>query len=170
MSVESSAFLQILTLFEIRTDLMATVPERFASSCEQPFGLAVLPTPVELPNIEINLFWHARYNKDPANRWLRQLMFELYIKRRCLIVGVCACFLMTDSPPTLLGFGDANHMAGMFRQSLRDGGENRSPEDANLRGLAFLLHGHRYWVTANTASQPARSTRYCRMSRSTRKP
>ena len=56
-----------------RTDLMATVPERFASSCEQPFGLVVLPTPVELPNIEVNLFWHARYNKDPANRWLRQL-------------------------------------------------------------------------------------------------
>jgi hypothetical protein len=30
------------------------------------------------PNIEINLFWHTRYNKDPANRWLRQLMFELF--------------------------------------------------------------------------------------------
>jgi DNA-binding transcriptional LysR family regulator len=61
-----------------RTDLLATVPERFATSCEQPFGLAVLPPPLELPKIEINLFWHARYNKDPANRWLRQLMFELF--------------------------------------------------------------------------------------------
>ena len=61
-----------------RTDLLATVPERFALSCEQPFGLTVLAPPLELPNIEINLFWHTRYNKDPANRWLRQLMFELF--------------------------------------------------------------------------------------------
>ncbi|MNP42142.1 HTH-type transcriptional regulator SyrM 1 [compost metagenome] len=61
-----------------RTDMLATVPERFAASCEVPFGLSVLPPPVELPNIEINLFWHGRYNKDPANRWLRQLMFDLF--------------------------------------------------------------------------------------------
>lgn len=61
-----------------RTDLLATVPERFATSCEGPFNLCILPPPVELPNIEINLFWHARFNKDPANRWLRQLMFDLF--------------------------------------------------------------------------------------------
>ncbi|GLO16029.1 LysR family transcriptional regulator [Pseudomonas putida] len=61
-----------------RTDLLATVPERFAASCEVPFGLTVLPPPVELPNIEINLFWHGRFNKDPANKWLRQLMCDLF--------------------------------------------------------------------------------------------
>lgn len=61
-----------------RTDLLATVPERFAISCEGPFDLCILPPPVELPNIEINLFWHARFNKDLANRWLRQLMFDLF--------------------------------------------------------------------------------------------
>jgi hypothetical protein len=31
-----------------------------------------------LPEIAINLFWHAKYNKDPANRWIRQLMFDLF--------------------------------------------------------------------------------------------
>lgn len=61
-----------------RTDLLATVPERFAACCEEPFGLTSLPHPVALPEIAINLFWHARYHKDPANRWLRQLMFELF--------------------------------------------------------------------------------------------
>jgi DNA-binding transcriptional LysR family regulator len=61
-----------------RTDLLATVPERFAISCQEPFGLCMLPPPVELPNIEINLFWHERFNKDPANRWLRQTMFDLF--------------------------------------------------------------------------------------------
>jgi hypothetical protein len=31
-----------------------------------------------LPEIAINLFWHAKFNKDPANRWIRQLMFDLF--------------------------------------------------------------------------------------------
>ncbi|MGX1186447.1 DNA-binding transcriptional LysR family regulator [Pseudomonas sp. F-14 TE3623] len=60
------------------TDLLATVPERFAACCVEPFGLTALPHPLELPEIAINLFWHAKYHKEPANRWLRQLMFELF--------------------------------------------------------------------------------------------
>jgi DNA-binding transcriptional LysR family regulator len=60
------------------TDLLATVPERFAASCTEPFGLTILPAPIPLPEIAINLFWHARYNRDPANKWFRQLMFDLF--------------------------------------------------------------------------------------------
>lgn len=61
-----------------RTDLIATVPERFASSCTEPFGLTYLPLPVSIEPISINLHWHAKMNKDPANRWFRQLMFDLF--------------------------------------------------------------------------------------------
>ncbi len=61
-----------------RSDLVATVPERFASTCLEPFDLVALPLPVPLPEIAINLFWHARYHKDPANQWFRDLMFELF--------------------------------------------------------------------------------------------
>jgi DNA-binding transcriptional LysR family regulator len=60
------------------TDLIATVPERFAASCAAPFGLTTMPVPIPLPEIAINLFWHARYNRDPANKWFRQLMFDLF--------------------------------------------------------------------------------------------
>jgi DNA-binding transcriptional LysR family regulator len=60
------------------TDLIATVPERFARHCTQPFGLAISPLPVKLPDIAIHLFWHAKYNRDPANIWLRQLMVSLF--------------------------------------------------------------------------------------------
>jgi DNA-binding transcriptional LysR family regulator len=60
------------------TDLIATVPERFAASCAAPFGLTTMPMPIPLPEIAINLFWHARYNRDPANKWFRQLMFDLF--------------------------------------------------------------------------------------------
>lgn len=60
------------------TDLISTLPERFAERCELPFGLVSSPHPARLPDIAINLFWHAKFNRDPANMWLRQLLVELF--------------------------------------------------------------------------------------------
>ena len=60
------------------TDLIATLPERFAQRCELPFGLATSPHPARLPDIAINLFWHAKFNRDPANLWLRERFVELF--------------------------------------------------------------------------------------------
>lgn len=60
------------------TNLVATVPERFAERMAKPFGLKHVPHPVKLPQIAINLFWHAKYHKDPANQWLRGLLFEIH--------------------------------------------------------------------------------------------
>lgn len=58
------------------TDLIATVPERLAMRCVEPFDLVYVPHPAKLPEIAIKLFWHARYHRDPANRWIRQLIFD----------------------------------------------------------------------------------------------
>lgn len=60
------------------TDLISTLPERFAQRCEVPFGLVTSPHPARLPDIAINLFWHAKFNRDPANMWIRQLFVELF--------------------------------------------------------------------------------------------
>jgi DNA-binding transcriptional LysR family regulator len=60
------------------SDLIATVPERFSNKCEGPFNLVTSPLPVKLPDIAINLFWHAKYNREPANMWLRQLIVRLF--------------------------------------------------------------------------------------------
>ena len=60
------------------TDLIATLPQRFAERCEEPFGLTTSPHPARLPDIAINLFWHAKYNRDPANMWMRKLFVELF--------------------------------------------------------------------------------------------
>lgn len=60
------------------TDMVATVPERLAQRMAEPFGLVYVNHPVKLPEIAINLFWHAKYHKDPANQWLRGLVFELH--------------------------------------------------------------------------------------------
>ena len=60
------------------SNLIATVPERFAQKCAVPFHLDTSPLPFKLPEIVINLFWHSKYNREPANMWLRQLLVELF--------------------------------------------------------------------------------------------
>ena len=60
------------------SDMVATVPERLAQALAGPFDLAYVPHPAKLPEIAINVFWHARYHRDPANEWLRGLVFRIH--------------------------------------------------------------------------------------------
>ncbi len=57
-----------------RTDLIATVPERFAQRVAGPCNLILRPVPVELPETSIHQFWHARLQRDPDCQWLRGLI------------------------------------------------------------------------------------------------
>jgi DNA-binding transcriptional LysR family regulator len=60
------------------TDMIATVPERFAQQCEVPFKLKYVSLPMKLPEIGINLFWHSRFHKEQGNQWLRSLLFDQF--------------------------------------------------------------------------------------------
>ncbi len=60
------------------TDMIATVPERFARHCVKPFGLRYVDLPLKLPEIGVNLFWHSRFHKEPGNKWLRSLIFDQF--------------------------------------------------------------------------------------------
>lgn len=60
------------------TDLLATVPETLARRIAEPFGLVYVAHPVDIPSAAINLFWHARMHKDPANVWLRNYILKLF--------------------------------------------------------------------------------------------
>ena len=72
------------------TDLIATLPERFAERCREPFGLTISRHPVALPDIAINLFWHARMHRDPASVWMRRLLAELFADGRARAAPVRA--------------------------------------------------------------------------------
>ncbi len=54
------------------SDLIATVPERFAQRVTHPFGLTTRPLPLGLDDSAIHQFWHARLHQDPGHQWLRQ--------------------------------------------------------------------------------------------------
>jgi DNA-binding transcriptional LysR family regulator len=60
------------------TDLVTTVPERLALRLVEPFKLAYVGHPAKLPEVAINVFWHAKFNKAPANQWLRNLVFDTF--------------------------------------------------------------------------------------------
>ena len=60
------------------TNLVATVPQRLARRLVEPFGLTYRPHPVPLPEVAINVFWHAKMHRSPANQWLRGVVFELF--------------------------------------------------------------------------------------------
>ena len=61
-----------------RTDLVATVTEKLAQSLAEPFDLTYRPHPVALPEVAINVFWHAKMHRAPANQWLRGVVFDLF--------------------------------------------------------------------------------------------
>ncbi len=60
------------------TDLVATVPELFAKRGAAFFGLKYRPHPIRLPQVQIYLYWHMRYHREPANQWLRARIFDMF--------------------------------------------------------------------------------------------
>ena len=58
------------------TDLVAVVPEAYATRTLAPFDLVSAPCPIKIPDIAINVLWHARNHREPGNQWIRQLVFD----------------------------------------------------------------------------------------------
>jgi DNA-binding transcriptional LysR family regulator len=55
-----------------QTDLILTMPERYARVANQQFDNQLLPLPLAMPAWDVYLYWHANMEQDPANRWLRE--------------------------------------------------------------------------------------------------
>ena len=60
------------------SDLMATVPERFAQRVTGPFALTTRALPLAVDGSAIHQFWHARLHKDPGHQWLRGQVAQLF--------------------------------------------------------------------------------------------
>lgn len=60
------------------SDLIATVPERFADRTLLPFALVKRALPIALDDSAIHQFWHSRLHRDPGHQWLRQFTSALF--------------------------------------------------------------------------------------------
>ena len=71
----------VVPMILARTDLIVTVPSRVAAIFAQTGEFKVLPLPIAMPDFEVRLHWHQRFHQDPANRWLRGVMLDLYAEQ-----------------------------------------------------------------------------------------
>jgi DNA-binding transcriptional LysR family regulator len=60
------------------SDMLFTLPERFAEAVGRPLGNQILPFPLDVRPVHLFLYWHASAEHDPANRWLRERITNLY--------------------------------------------------------------------------------------------
>ncbi|RSZ30807.1 LysR family transcriptional regulator [Variovorax beijingensis] len=63
-----------------QSDLIATVPERVAQMLVSIAAVKLLVPPFELPAFAIKQHWHERFHLDPANRWLRSMIAEMFLE------------------------------------------------------------------------------------------
>ena len=75
--VELSHFMSLLPIVET-SDLIATVPRDLAEFFVQHGEVRHVDTPMKSPVIDVHLFWHQRFQKDPAHTWLRKQVHTLF--------------------------------------------------------------------------------------------
>lgn len=59
------------------SDLLATMARSQAQLGSRQSGTQLLPFPVEIPPLEMFLYWHANVDADPGSQWLRSMLLEL---------------------------------------------------------------------------------------------
>ena len=79
--VELSHFMSLLPIIET-SNLLATVPKDLAEFFVQHGNVRYIPTPMKSPVIDVHLFWHQRFHKEPAHIWLRQVIHQLFNKTK----------------------------------------------------------------------------------------
>lgn len=64
------------------SNLLLTMPERYAGLLEPGHGNRILPLPLKTPSLDLLLYWHEAVDDDPANRWLRALVSAAFAPAR----------------------------------------------------------------------------------------
>jgi DNA-binding transcriptional LysR family regulator len=74
--------LHVLPMIVASSDHLAVVPKRLADAFATRVPIKVLPLPVSIPPFDICIHWHERYHQDPAIRWMRRAVVELFSGQR----------------------------------------------------------------------------------------
>ncbi|REL29547.1 LysR family transcriptional regulator [Thalassotalea euphylliae] len=52
-------------------DMLLTIPEKSAKMYRELLPISIAPLPIELPPLDVHIYWHSNVDQDPANTWLR---------------------------------------------------------------------------------------------------
>jgi DNA-binding transcriptional LysR family regulator len=64
------------------TDLIAILPEQLGTFFAQAGKVKLVEVPFEIPTYYIYQLWHERLRQDPANRWFRRQIAELFMSKK----------------------------------------------------------------------------------------
>lgn len=67
----------VAPLVVARTDLIATLPRRLATTYAQFLPLNVFPPPLDSPGFPVHMVWHPRTHEQAPHQWLRRSIMEL---------------------------------------------------------------------------------------------
>ncbi|WP_193165886.1 LysR family transcriptional regulator [Microbulbifer hainanensis] len=65
---------RVAPLVVLRTDLALTVPASLANQ----YPARLFELPFQIPQLDWHLLWHNNQHDDPANRWLRELILDMF--------------------------------------------------------------------------------------------
>lgn len=65
-----------------QTDLLLTMPERYARIANEQFNNQILALPLPMPSWDVYLYWHQNVENDPANRWLREQVTQAFLTKQ----------------------------------------------------------------------------------------
>jgi DNA-binding transcriptional LysR family regulator len=68
----------VLPMVIANSDLLAVIPNRLAQAFSRHLSIKILPTPVPIPPIAVNIYWHERYHNDPPNQWFRSGVVRIF--------------------------------------------------------------------------------------------
>ena len=59
------------------SDLLLTMPETYARIIAERSDVRILTPPVDLPAIDVHLYWHKAYEREPALLWFREQLRQI---------------------------------------------------------------------------------------------
>ena len=68
----------VLPLVIANSDLLVIMPNRLAKTFAQLVSLKIFRPPVLLRPYDIRVYWHERFHQDPASRWFRRTLVQLF--------------------------------------------------------------------------------------------
>lgn len=68
----------VIPMIVAGTGRIVTAPSRVANAFSTLLNAQVHPLPIRIPSFDVSLSWHPRFADDPAIRWMRDTMVELF--------------------------------------------------------------------------------------------
>ena len=70
----------VIPMILARTDYMVIVPKGFVQAMTPLGRFKSLRLPVDIPQLDVKVHWHERFDQDPGIAWLRGVLVELYAR------------------------------------------------------------------------------------------